>query len=75
MRSPVFGVVDQIRHKPGSTIIEDGLRLEISDLRSRGLYYICSENKGADQVTAQLICVFVFAYAKSHFFIMRLLCL
>ena len=25
------------------------------------LYYLCSENKGADQVTAQLICAFIFA--------------
>ena len=42
-----------------------------------GLYYPCSENKDADQlrgyreadlrVTAKLICVFVFAYAKSRF--------
>ena len=33
------------------------------------LYYPYSENKGADQlsVTAQLICVFVLAYAKSRF--------
>ena len=29
------------------------------------MYYPCSENKGA--VTAKLICVFVFAYAKSRF--------
>ena len=36
----------------------------------RGLYYLCSENRGADisfAVTAKLICVFVFAYAKSRF--------
>ena len=51
-------------------------RIKIED----GLYYPCSENKGADQlcsycaadliscaVTAQLICIFVFAYAKSRF--------
>ena len=35
------------------------------------LYYPYSENKGADQisfaVTAKLICVFVFAYAKAGF--------
>ena len=30
------------------------------------LYYVCSKNKGAD-VTVQLICAFVFAYAKSRF--------
>ena len=31
--------------------------------------YLCSENKGADRraVTAQLICVLSFAYAKSRF--------
>ena len=34
-----------------------------------GLYYPCSENKGADHLrgSAKLICVFVFAYAKSRF--------
>ena len=43
-----------------------------------GSHYLCSENKGADQlrgnreadrfpVTAKLICVFVFAYAKCWF--------
>ena len=43
------------------------------------LYYLCSENKGADQlrgnadqlrsnpVTAKLICVFVFAFANNRF--------
>ena len=52
MRKPVFGVSDQVRHKPGCTVTEDELRLEISDLGNRGLglYYTCSENKGADQL-------------------------
>ena len=41
------------------------------------LYYSGSENKGADQLrscfaVAKLICVFVFAYAKSRFLITRL---
>ena len=37
------------------------------------MYYLCSENKGAVQlrgyreVTTKLICMFVFAYAKSRF--------
>ena len=33
------------------------------------LYYLRSENKGADQIrgSAKLICVFVFAYAKRWF--------
>ena len=34
-----------------------------------GLYYLCSENKAliSFAVTAKLICVFVFAYAKRWF--------
>ena len=41
-----------------------GLKFRIQIVE--GLYYTCSENKGADHfaVTAKLICVFVFAYAK-----------
>ena len=31
VRKPVFGVSDHVRHKPGCTATEDGLRLEISD--------------------------------------------
>ena len=36
------------------------------------MYYLCSENKGADQadssvVNAQIICALVFTYAKSSF--------
>ena len=30
-------VSDQVRHKPGCTATEDGWRLEISDLGSRGI--------------------------------------
>ena len=53
MRKPVFWVSDQIRHKPGCTATEDGLRFEILDLESTHtgiVYYLCSENKGADQL-------------------------
>ena len=41
--------------------IARGLKFRIKV--EEGLYYPCSENKGADQ----LICVFVFAYAKRWF--------
>ena len=41
-------VSDLVRHKPGCTSTEVGLRLEISDLIVEGLYYLCSENKDAD---------------------------
>ena len=37
MRKPVFRASDQVRHKLGCTATEDGLRLEISDLTSRGI--------------------------------------
>ena len=36
MRKPVFGVSDQVHHKPGCTATGDGLRLEILDLGRRG---------------------------------------
>ena len=36
-RKPVFGVSDQVPHKPGCTATEDGYRLEISDLGRRGI--------------------------------------
>ena len=34
---PVFRVFDLVPHKPSCTAIEDVLRLEISDLGSRGI--------------------------------------
>ena len=37
------------------------LKFQVEEVE--GLYYPCSENKGADQ----LICVFVFAYLKCWF--------
>ena len=50
MRKPVFGVSDLVRHKPGCTTTEDGLRLEITSLRSREIVLLYGENKGADQL-------------------------
>ena len=41
---------DEVRHKPGCTVTEDGERLEILDLKVEELYYPCSENKGAEQL-------------------------
>ena len=35
VRKPIFGVSDQVLHKPGCTTTEDSYRLEISDLGSR----------------------------------------
>ena len=66
MRKQVFGVSDQVHYKPGCTATEDGQRLEILDLGSRG---IVAKTKAliSFTVTAKLICVFVFAYAKIRF--------
>ena len=36
VRKPVFGVSDNVRHKPGYTTTEDDWRIEISYLVSRG---------------------------------------
>ena len=65
VRKPVFRVSDQVRHKPVCAATEDGLRLQISDLGSRGIV-LSVERKALISfvVTAKLICIFVFAYAK-----------
>ena len=61
MRKPFFGVSDQVRHKLGCTATEDGYRLGISDLGSRGIVLsVCSKNKDADQLHTQF---FNFSYA------------
>ena len=66
MRKPVFGVSDTNRAVQSQKMAR-GLKFRIKQVK--GLYYPCSENKGADQLSgpAKLICVFVFAYAKSRF--------
>ena len=65
MRKPVFGVSDQVQHKPDCTATEDVLRLEISDLGSIRVAKTKALIRFA--ATAKLICVFVFAYAISRF--------
>ena len=35
-RGPVFGISDQVQHKPGCAVTDDGERLDILDLR-RGI--------------------------------------
>ena len=74
-RKPVFGVSDQVLHKASCAATEDGERLEIVDVDE--LFYLCSKMKGANQLrlTTQLICAFVFAYAKNRFSCERLICL
>ena len=70
MRKLVFGVYNQVRHKPACTVTEDNWRLEVSDLGSGGTVLSVKQKKKtliSCAFTAQLICVFVFAYAKSRF--------
>ena len=50
MRKPVFGVSDQVRHKPGRTVQKMARGLKFRIWKVKGLYYPCSENKGADQL-------------------------
>ena len=62
-RKHVFGVFDTVQHKPGSTVTEDGYRVEISDLRSRSIYYICSEKKkGVNHLHIRLCKMQVFSW-------------
>ena len=43
VRKPVFGVSNQVLHKPGGTATEDAYKLEISDLDSRGIVLSVSD--------------------------------
>ena len=71
MRKPVFGF--PTRSDTNWSVQQQkmarGLKFWIKEVE--GLHYLCSENKGADQLCgyrkADQICVFVFAYAKSRF--------
>ena len=70
MRKPFFRVSDQVRHKLGCTATEDNKRLEILDLGKTVIvlsYVVKTKAQISCAVTAQLICVFVFAYAKRRF--------
>ena len=69
-RKPVFGVSDQVLHKAGCPTTKEGYRLENFGLRKkRGCTMYAAKIKAliSCAVTAQLICAFVFAYAKSRF--------
>ena len=61
MRKLVFRSFNQIRHKLGCAAKENGLGPDILDLGSGRIGLISCA------VTAQVICIFVFAYAKVRF--------
>ena len=62
-------VSDHVQHKPGCTVTEDGSRLEILDLESRGIVLSMQQKKGAEQLRSyvKLICAFGFAYTDCWF--------
>ena len=66
VRNPGFGVSHQVQHKLAiqPQKMARGLKFQIKEVD--GLFYLCCE-KNADQLPAQLICTFVFAYAKCRF--------
>ena len=77
MRKLVFGVSDQVQHKPGCATTEDGLKLEISDLSRRGIALFvlqkqmrrsASRYREADMRLCVRIC------KKAGFLMTRLIC-
>ena len=62
MRKPVFGADTN----PAVQSLNMARELKFQIQKVEGLYYPCSENKAliSCAVTAQLICVFVFAHAE-----------
>ena len=50
MNKPTILVFNQVQHKPACTVTDDGWRLEILDVESRGIVISESENKSADQL-------------------------
>ena len=70
IRKAVFWVSDQVLQKPCCAAKEDGWKLENFGLRKKRKYTInVAKTKAliSCAVNVQLICVFVFAYAKSKF--------
>ena len=65
VRKPILGVSDQSRHKPGWAITEYGYRLRKK--RDCTIRVAKTKKLVSFVVTAKLICVFVFAYAKIRF--------
>ena len=66
MRKPTFWFLSlsDINQNVQLQKMARGLKFRIK--KEEGLDYLCSENKGTD-LSAKLICVFVFAYAKCWF--------
>ena len=68
-RKSIYMVSDQVRHKLRCTAMEDCNKLEILDLGRRRIVLFVVKTKVliSCEVTVQLICGFVYTYAKSSF--------
>ena len=64
VRKPVFGFPTRSDTNRAVQLQKMARGLQFRIYKIGGLYYLRSENKGADQL---LICVFVFEYAKKVF--------
>ena len=64
MRKPTIWGSDQVQHKPGCTVTEDGSRLKILNCT---IHVAKTKAPISFALTAKLVCTFVFAYADCWF--------
>ena len=62
MRKPIFSIIDQADTNRAVMPQKMARGLKVRMQEEEGLFYLCSENKGADQLHS-----YCFAYAKSRF--------
>ena len=69
MRKPMFWFPTRLDTNQAVQLQKMARGLKFRIKKVEGLYYVCSETKAliSFAVTAKLICVFVFAYAKCWF--------
>ena len=69
LKKNISVVSEHVRQKPSCTSTEDGHRLEIWVLESKGIVLFVAKTKAliSFAVTAKLICAYVFAYADRWF--------
>ena len=67
-RKHVFGVSNQFRHKLGCAATEDGQRLEILDLGSRGSVFKGVDQQNGNRTADLLLCGGFFCICKKQVF-------
>ena len=77
VRKPVFGVSDQVTNPPVQSLnMARGLKFRIQKVE--GLYYPCSENRGADQLRGHCeadLCLCFRIMQKAGYLTTRLICI